>query len=160
SRGILVMSASDLLKVVQTQQSRIADPRLREVLQSLVRHVHSFAADVHLTRDEWLAALAFLNRVGQTTTADRDEFMLLSDVLGLSSLMDVLHQPPKATEGTVLGPFYIPNAPRRAYGASLIDTDDGGPRLVVNGVVRSVEGTPLTNAIVEVWSCASNGLYP
>jgi protocatechuate 3,4-dioxygenase beta subunit len=136
-----------------------SSPRLNTVVRSLLRHLYAFAAEVHLTREEWQAGVAFLNRVGRASTVERDEFMLLSDVLGLSSLVDILTQPAGATEGTVLGPFYLPDSPQRPNGGSLIDQDDGGEQLTVFGVVRSTDGRPLPEAIVDVWSCASNGLY-
>jgi protocatechuate 3,4-dioxygenase beta subunit len=87
--------------------------------------------------------------------------MLLSDVLGVSSAVDVTNDnDPSATPGTVLGPYYIADSPRRPPGASLIDTDDGGPHLRVRGVVRDLSGIPIPRATIDVWSCASNGLYP
>jgi protocatechuate 3,4-dioxygenase beta subunit len=152
--------SQQLLAEVRALHASMPDARQRELMQSLLTHLHQFATAVRLTRAEWLAGLAFLNRIGQCSTADRDEFMLLSDVLGLSSQIDVLHQPPASTAGTVLGPYYLPDAPQRSYGASVIDTDDGGERLTVAGKVYGQRGVPLTGAKVDVWSCASNGLYP
>jgi catechol 1,2-dioxygenase len=149
-----------LVEAVLALHEATPDARQREVLRSLIALLHRFATEVRLTREEWLAGLAFLNRVGQKSTADRDEFMLLSDVLGLSSLIDVLHQPQGATEGTVLGPYYAPDSPARPLGASVIDTDDGGDRLTVSGTVRSRDGSALGGATIDVWSCAANGLYP
>ncbi len=149
-----------LLQEVLAQFEPAPNARMAELLRCTVRHLHQLAAETKLTRQEWLSAMAFLNRVGQTSTTDRDEFMLLSDLLGLSTLMDVLHQAPGATEGTVLGPYYLPNAPARENGASVIDTDDGGERLRIRGTVRSLDGRPLAGALVDLWGCASNGLYP
>lgn len=149
-----------LLEEVLVQCGRAPNLRMAELLCATARHLHRLAAETKLTRAEWQGALAFLNRIGQTSTAERDEFMLLSDVLGISTLMDVLHQVPGATDGTVLGPYYAPNAPARENGASVIDTDDGGARLRLRGTVRSLDGWPLAGALVDVWSCASNGLYP
>lgn len=149
-----------LLHSVRALQEATPNPRLREVLQALVRHIYELASELRLTREEWLAGLKSLNRTGQTSTADRDEFMLLSDVLGLSSLMDILHEQPGATAGTVLGPYHVPDSPQRENGACVIDTDDGGDRLTVSGVVRSMDGKPIPGALIDVWSCATNGLYP
>jgi hydroxyquinol 1,2-dioxygenase len=165
SSGAVPMNQADpvqrLLKEVQNSFGSTPDARLREILQSLVLHLHRFVADVKLTHEEWQLGIDFLTAVGHKCTAERQEFMLLSDVLGISSAVDVandLH--PAATPGTVLGPYHVPDSPRRALGASLIDTDDGGERLHVAGTVRDVEGQPIANAEIDIWGCASNGLYP
>ena len=95
-----------------------ADPRLRELITALVRHLHAFAAETRLTPGEWMAGLQFLTATGQKCDARRQEFVLLSDVLGLSSLVDVINAAPDATESTVLGPFYVTGAPRPGPWAS------------------------------------------
>lgn len=154
-------AAQELLQTVQKSFQGTPDTRLREILQSLVLHLHRFIADVNLTHDEWKKGIDFLTAVGQKCTAERQEFMLLSDVLGISSAVDVANDiDPSATPGTVLGPYYVPDSPHRALGASLIDTDDGGERLHVAGTVRNLEGRPIANAEIDIWGCASNGLYP
>jgi protocatechuate 3,4-dioxygenase beta subunit len=151
----------ELLREVLSSFQKAPDARLRQIIEALVQHLHQFVADVHLTHDEWRKGIEFLTAVGKACTPERQEFMLLSDVLGLSSAVDVAQNADAAaTPGTVLGPYYIPDSPRRPNGASLIDTDDGGQRLQISGTVRSVDGTPLANASVDIWSCASNGLYP
>jgi protocatechuate 3,4-dioxygenase beta subunit len=151
----------DLTAEVLSRLSNTPDSRLAEVARALVRHLHQLAAEVHLTHEELLQSIEFLTAVGQKCTPGRQEFMLLSDVLGLSSAVDVINDPdPSATPGTVLGPYYVADSPPRAFGASLIDTDDGGQRVRVRGIVRSVDGTPIPGATIDVWSCASNGLYP
>jgi hydroxyquinol 1,2-dioxygenase len=159
------MSRSDaqqkLLQAVLDSFQGTPDARLRQILQSLALHLHQFIADVHLSHEEWRKGIEFLTAVGKTCTADRQEFMLLSDVLGISSAVDVANDShAAATPGTVLGPYYVPDSPRRPLGASLIDTDDGGERLHVSGTVRTVEGRPIANAEIDIWGCASNGLYP
>ena len=152
---------SGLLAEVQSRFAATPDPRLRQILLALVRHLYQLATELHLTDLELERGIKFLTAVGQRCTPDRQEFMLLSDVLGFSSAVDVASDHDSlATPGTVLGPFHVANAPTRAFGASLIDTDDGGQRLRVRGVVRSVDGTPIPEASIDVWSCASNGLYP
>jgi protocatechuate 3,4-dioxygenase beta subunit len=151
----------DLTAEVLSRLSNTPDSRLAEVARALVRHLHQLAAEVHLTHEELLQSIEFLTAVGQKCTPGRQEFMLLSDVLGLSSAVDVINDPdPSATPGTVLGPYYVADSPPRAFCASLIDTDDGGQRVRVRGIVRSVDGTPIPGATIDVWSCASNGLYP
>jgi protocatechuate 3,4-dioxygenase beta subunit len=151
----------DLTAEVQARLSSTSNIRLGELIRALVRHLHQLAAEVHLTHQEFQQSIEFLTAVGQMCTPDRQEFMLLSDVLGLSSAVDVINDPhPAVTPGTVLGPYYVADSPARAFGASLIDSDDGGQRLRVRGVVRSVDGTPISGATIDVWSCASNGLYP
>jgi catechol 1,2-dioxygenase len=137
------------------------DARLREIIKSLVEHLHHLVAEVRLSHEEWQKGIEFLTAVGKKCTPERQEFMLLSDVLGISSAVDVANDMhPEATPGTVLGPYYMSDSPQRANGASLIDTDDGGSHLRVHGLISDVSGNPIPEARVDVWSCASNGLYP
>src|ERR1700683_491279 len=110
-----------------------ANPRLKEILQSLVGHLHAFAREVNLQQSEWKAGIDFLTAVGHITDDRRQEFILLSDTLGLSALVDSLTNAcgdPGGTESTVLGPFYVPDAPARAFGASTIERPSGIPCFV------------------------------
>jgi protocatechuate 3,4-dioxygenase beta subunit len=136
------------------------DERLRQILQALVRHLHAFAVDVKLTEAEWLAAIGFLTRTGQICTPTRQEFILLSDTLGVSMLVDVINhgKTAGATESTVLGPFYVPDSPWRANGDAIMDPSSGQPTLV-HGQVTSVDGTPVPGAVLDVWQNAANMLY-
>jgi hydroxyquinol 1,2-dioxygenase len=134
------------------------DPRLRELLAALVGHLHAFATQTRLTQREWEAAVAFLTATGQKCGPERQEFILLSDVLGLSSLVDVVNSAPGATESTVLGPFYVPGAPHREMGAQIGRPQDGEPTLV-RGRVTDPAGRPLDRATLDVWQTAGNGLY-
>lgn len=134
------------------------DPRLRELLTSLIRHLHAFAVETELTSAEWMAGLQFLTAVGQLCDDERQEFVLLSDVLGLSSLVETLNGPQGATEATVLGPFYLAGAPRRELGAAIGRPQDGEPTLI-RGRVTDTRGMPIAAASLDVWQCASNGLY-
>ncbi|MER6267363.1 dioxygenase [Streptomyces sp. NPDC001797] len=136
------------------------DPRLRELLTALVRHLHAFTRETRLTRREWEAAIAFLTETGQTCTDTRQEFILLSDVLGLSMLVETVngHSAPGSTESTVLGPFHMTESPVRELGAD-IDLVGGGERCVVSGVVRSADGTPLPGAVLDVWQADPHGFY-
>lgn len=136
-----------------------ADPRLREVLTSLVRHVHAFVRDVDLTLPEWEYAIDFLTRTGQTCTAERQEFILLSDVLGVSMLVETINDAHGGgTESTVLGPFHLTESPRRALGDS-IDLLGTGRPCVVSGRVLSVDGKPVSGASLDVWQCTEDGFY-
>jgi protocatechuate 3,4-dioxygenase beta subunit len=134
------------------------DPRLRELLAALVSHVHAFVTETGLTPEEWLAAVRFLTATGQKCDQERQEFILLSDVLGISSLVDLVNAAEGATESTVLGPFYVPGAPHRAMGEPIGRPQDGSPTLV-RGRVTGLHGEPLEGATLDVWQCASNGLY-
>jgi hydroxyquinol 1,2-dioxygenase len=134
------------------------DPRLREVLAALIRHLHAFAAETGLTHREWLAGLEFLTAVGQTCDHQRQEFVLLSDVLGLSAQVDHVNAAAGATEPTVLGPFYRPGAPQRAPGEHIGRPEDGAPTLI-RGRVTATTGQPIGGATLDVWQCSANGLY-
>jgi catechol 1,2-dioxygenase len=136
------------------------DPRLREVLTSLVRHLHAFAREVELTIPEWETAIDFLTRTGQKCDADRQEFILLSDVLGLSMLAETINNRKfgVATESTVLGPFHVVESPELELGATIDHVGTGTP-CVVTGRVVSVDGAPLPGARVDVWQANDQGFY-
>ncbi len=134
------------------------DPRLRELLSALIRHLHAFAAETSLTPQEWLAGIEFLTAVGQKCDPQRQEFILLSDVLGVSSLVQTINAADGATEPTVLGPFYLPGAPRRELGEQIGRAEDGEPTLI-RGRVTDAAGRPLTGATLDIWQGNSNGLY-
>ncbi|MCX4885397.1 MULTISPECIES: dioxygenase [unclassified Streptomyces] len=137
-----------------------ADPRLRELLTGLIRHLHAFARETRLTQEEWERAVGFLTATGQTCTDTRQEFILLSDVLGLSMLVETINgdRAPGATESTVLGPFHMTESPVRELGAN-IDLVGGGEPCVVSGRVLSRDGTALPGAVVDVWQADGNGFY-
>ena len=134
------------------------DPRLREVMGALVRHLHDFAREVNLTHDEWRRGIAFLEGCAAIEAEDRHEFVLVSDVLGLSSLVDMLHSDPKATSSSVLGPFHISGEPPLPYGGDM-KRHYGGPILLAEGTVRDIEGNPIPGAELDIWQTAPNGLY-
>jgi protocatechuate 3,4-dioxygenase beta subunit len=138
-----------------------APPRVRELAVSAVRHLHAFVVETGLSRAEWLAGIDLLTRVGQSCTEVRQEHILLSDVLGVSMLVEMLEQGAGdgVTEPTVLGPFYVEGSPERAFGASMVEHDADGVPLAVHGTVRSLDGRPLAGARLDVWQTASNGLY-
>jgi len=136
------------------------DPRLREILTSLVRHLHAFAREVELTIPEWERAIDFLTRVGQKCDDERQEFILLSDVLGLSMLTETISNRKfgVATESTVLGPFHVVESPPLELGANIDHVGTGMP-CVVTGRVVSVDGSPLPGAKLDVWQANDQGFY-
>ena len=136
------------------------DPRLREVLESLTRHLHGFVRDVEPTQTEWEAAIAFLTAVGAKCDAKRQEFILLSDVLGVSMLVDAINNrtPAGATESTVLGPFHVVASPRRELGDDIADVSEG-QRVLVRGRVLALDGEPIAGAEVDVWHADAEGFY-
>ena len=134
------------------------DPRVREVLGALARHVHDFAREVNLTHEEWQMGIEFLTRAGEITTPERQEFVLLSDVMGLSSLVDMLHSREDATSSSVLGPFHVSNPPSLEIGGDM-KNDFEGEVLLVEGTVRDTDGNPIAGAAIDIWQTAPNGLY-
>jgi len=153
-------SAAGITRAAIASFDHTPDPRLREIMQALVKHLHAFATEVKLTEDEWLQGIQILTRTGHITDDKRQEFILWSDALGMSMLVDALaHQNASgATESTVLGPFWTPNAPRRAYGEKLFEQPGGTPALV-RGTVRNTRGEPVVGAQVDVWQNGDDGLY-
>lgn len=137
-----------------------ADPRLKQVLTSLVRHLHGFVREIEPTAEEWSAAIDFLTRTGQMCNDRRQEFILLSDTLGVSMLVDAINHrsPDGATETTVQGPFYVADAPAFPRGGD-ISGKAGGRPMFVEGVVRSTDGTPVAGARVDVWQSDDAGHY-
>lgn len=150
-------------KSVDIVNSRIgpdADARLRQIMTSLVRHAHAFVKDVQLTQEEWQQAIEFLTRTGQTCSVERQEFILLSDVLGISMLVDAVSNrlPEGATQSTVLGPFHVPGAPELAMGENIC-LDGKGDGCLFEGRVLDLDGNPVENARLDVWSDNAEGFY-
>ncbi|MFI9828686.1 dioxygenase [Streptomyces sp. NPDC051913] len=150
----------NLTEAVVDSLGTTTDPRLRELLTALTRHLHAFARETGLTTAEWERAIAFLTATGQHCTDTRQEFVLLSDVLGLSMLVETIggDSGGPATDSTVLGPFHMTRSPVRALGADL-DLVEGGEPCVVSGRVRSTDGTPLPGAVLDVWQANAEGFY-
>ena len=147
--------------------AKASDPRLREIMTSLVKHLHAFAREVDLTPDEWLAGMRFLTETGQISTERRPEFILLSDVLGLSMMVVSLAQARasgqtkgaiEATEATVEGPFFWPGAPDVALGGDIAEGVPGEPTLYT-GRVTDLDGQPLPGALLDIWSGDGDGKY-
>ncbi|WP_448144807.1 dioxygenase family protein [Pseudomonas silesiensis] len=137
-----------------------ADPRVQQISASLIRHLHAFIRDIEPTQEEWQRAIEFLTRTGQSCTPVRQEFILLSDALGASMLVDAINHrlPSEATQSTVLGPFFVSDAPCVASGA-MISRPDDGPPLRIEGSVASVTGEPVQGAVVQIWHSDEGGFY-
>ncbi|WP_257570580.1 dioxygenase [Streptomyces sp. NP160] len=150
----------ELVELVVASFDGAPDERTRHLLQALVRHLHAYVREVRLTEAEWGAAIAFLTRVGHTTTESRQEFVLLSDVLGLSMQTVAVNNEAyrNATEATVFGPFFVDEAPQVEQGGDIAAGAPGEPAWV-EGTVRDVDGNPLPGARIEVWEADEEGLY-
>jgi catechol 1,2-dioxygenase len=149
------------LKDVLESFDHAVNPRLADVLRSLVAHLHAFVVETGLTREEWVMGIEFLTATGHLCDDRRQEFILLSDTLGVSMLVEMVNQQASdgATEPTVLGPFYVPGAPARAMGESIAEDGRHEDEVLITGVVRSSRGGPLANAILDVWQVTPKGLY-
>jgi hydroxyquinol 1,2-dioxygenase len=139
--------------------SACTDPRLKQIMTALVKHLHAFAAEVELTGDEWRRGIEFLTATGNKCIGIRQEFILLSDTLGLSILVDAINhrRPDESTETSLLGPFYREGAKEEDFGANIARTD-GEPALI-RGRLADEEGKAVAGALIEVWETANNGMY-
>jgi hydroxyquinol 1,2-dioxygenase len=149
-----------LTEAVLTSFDGSRSPRLKEVMQSLTRHLHAFVSEVELTEEEWFLAIDFLARTGHMSDYRRQEFILLSDTLGVSMLVVGLNnrKPPGATQATVFGPFFVEGAPFFENGDDLANGAPGEP-CFVEGQVRSLSGEPIGGAHLAVWQADENGFY-
>ena len=153
-----------LTAAAATSFAKAPDPRLAEVTAALVRHLHAFVLETRPTHAEWLAGIEYLTKVGHKCQGARQEFILLSDVLGVSMLVDALNESPveDATRATLLGPFYVDNPKPLAQGGDLAagaaGCEDGVP-LWIDVVVQDTAGRPLAGAEVDIWQCAPDALY-
>lgn len=140
--------------------SGAADPRVRDVSQALVRHLHAFVREIEPTQAEWEAAIDFLTRTGQICSDVRQEFILLSDTLGVSMLVDAINhrKPGGATESTVFGPFFVESRPELPLGASMSVGVQGQP-LFISGTVRDLSGSAMPGAIIDAWHSDEDGFY-
>jgi hydroxyquinol 1,2-dioxygenase len=145
---------------VNSRMGEGIDPRLKEIMTSFIHHLHSFAKDVRLTQQEWETAIAFLTETGRICSAERQEFILLSDALGLSMLVDAINnrRPVGATENTVLGPFHVAGAPERKMGAQ-ITLDGKGESCLFEGHVVDLHGNAIADTRIDVWSDNDEGYY-
>jgi len=151
-----------LTQEVVARLKKANDPRFRELMTAAVKHLHAFAREVHLTEEEWFEGIKFLTAVGQKCDDKRQEFILLSDILGLSMMVVALNHKtqPGATEATVLGPFFAHGAKEYGYGADLREgATMKGEDVWVSGTVRSVDGKPIPNAVLDIWQAKADGIY-
>jgi hydroxyquinol 1,2-dioxygenase len=149
-----------LTDVVRERWTDIPDARLRQVMTAVVKHVHAFVREIEPTQAEWAAAIDFLTRTGQLCDEKRQEFILMSDVLGVSMLVDAINHRRQsgATPSTVEGPFHVPDAPAVANGGNMA-VNAPGIACFVTGTVRSVHGEPVAGATLDLWQTDGEGLY-
>jgi protocatechuate 3,4-dioxygenase beta subunit len=144
-----------------SQMAGTENPRLKEIMDAAVRHMHAFAREVNLTPEEWLTGIQFLTAVGQACTPLRQEFILMSDVLGLSAVVNALHDK-KARElgsqSSLLGPFFREGAPVLPMGAQIVEKPTA-EEIVVYGKVTDNDGKPLADALIQIWQTSERGLY-
>jgi protocatechuate 3,4-dioxygenase beta subunit len=151
----------NITDAVLEQMASTPDPRMKEIMEAAVRHLHAFAREVNLTPSEWIKGIEFMTKVGQMCTPARQEFILLSDTVGLSALVNIMHDKTKMEEATgasLLGPFFRENTPVLEKGAQ-IAKETKGDEIVLHGRVTNVKGAPLANAIVTVWQTGADGRY-
>ena len=151
---------TNLTDAVLERVSQGTSPRFCTISQALVRHLHAFVKEIEPTQEEWAAAIAFLTRTGQTCSETRQEFILLSDTLGVSMLVDAINHrhPGETTQTTVLGPFYFQSAPEHALGDDIANGLRGSP-LLVEGSVSGLDGQPIAGAVLDTWHTDGNGFY-
>jgi hydroxyquinol 1,2-dioxygenase len=150
----------NITEAVLARMAGCEDPRLKEILGSLVRHLHDFVRETQLTEAEWMRGIEFLTATGHITDAKRQEFILLSDTLGVSMLTVAQNhsKPAGATEATVFGPFHVADAPHFNAGEDISGGASGQP-LFVSCTVKSLDGKPVANAVVDVWQADEDGFY-
>jgi hydroxyquinol 1,2-dioxygenase len=150
----------EITREVLAQYEDTPDPRLRRIMTALVRHLHELVREVELTEGEWFKAIDYLTRAGQTCTDTRQEFILLSDVLGVSMLVDLINhrKPAGITESTVLGPFFSHGAPEFPYGGNIAPKDPGIPTFFYGRIIGP-DGIPIGGAVLDVWQTGSDGFY-
>lgn len=154
------VTEDDITELAVRRWGTAHDPRTAEVLTALVRHLHDLAREVRLTEAEWMAAIRWLTRTGKISDDKREEFILASDVLGLSMLVVQMNHAldPGATPATVLGPFHIEGSPEREFGDDMSDGLPGVP-LYLHGTVRALDGQPVGGAVLDVWQADADGTY-
>jgi hydroxyquinol 1,2-dioxygenase len=154
------VTEQNLTDIVLERWKNIPDPRLRQVMQAAVKHLHAFVREIEPSEAEWFTVIDWLTRTGKMCTEKRQEFILASDVLGVSMLVDAINHrlPTGATPTTVEGPFHIPNSPQLADGADMAQGAPGVP-CFVTGKVRDLAGKPVGGALVDVWQTDGEGFY-
>jgi catechol 1,2-dioxygenase len=157
-RGFFTEESS--VEVVTGRNKNAKDARLKEVMEVITRKLHEAVKEIEPTQDEWLQAILFLTRTGQTCTQWRQEFILLSDTLGVSMLVDAINnrKPSGASESTVLGPFHVEGAPELEMGANIC-LDHKGEDMLIQGRILDTSGKPIENAVIDVWQANDEGFY-
>ena len=156
------LTPETITDAVLEQMATTPDPRLKMIMASAVKHLHAFARDVNLTPAEWIKGIEFMTAAGKMCTPERQEFILLSDTLGLSALVNGLHDKTAIEEGThtsLLGPFYREASPKLAAGSQIARHVKPGSECVLYGRVTDVGGKPIANATVSIWQTSADGLY-
>jgi hydroxyquinol 1,2-dioxygenase len=154
-------TADDITAEVLQRFADTPDPRLRQIMLALVKHLHAFVKEVELTEPEWFQAIEILTEAGRMCSDRRQEFILFSDTLGVSMVVDLIshRKPDGATESTVFGPFHRLGAPELPAGGNIAHLDEKGPPTLVGGRVLDLDGEPIAGARLDVWQAQSSGLY-
>jgi hydroxyquinol 1,2-dioxygenase len=155
------LTAAGITHDAIARMSKCKDPRLKQIVRSLTNHLHDFAREVKLTPEEWLAGIEFLTAVGHITDEKRQEFILLSDTLGLSAIVDVMANregASRATDSSLLGPFFRQGAPMFPMDGDVSHGASGG-KLIVAGRVLNTAGEPVAGALIDTWQASSDGIY-
>ncbi|HJT89565.1 MAG TPA: dioxygenase [Bryobacteraceae bacterium] len=155
------LDPNNLTDEVISRLSQCKNPRQKQVLTSLIRHMHAFVNEVKLTPEEWMEGIQFLTACGHITTDKRQEFILLSDTHGVSALVDLIaheNDPQNATEASLLGPFYVDGAPERELGDT-IASDTSSGEILVRGRVLNQDGKPIAGALLDTWHSSTTGFY-
>ena len=158
---MLNLTPDTITEAVLAQMAATPDPRLKEIMTAAVKHLHAFARETNLTPGEWIKGIEFMTQVGRMCSPDRQEFILLSDTIGLSALVNLMHDRTAVEEGTdtsLLGPFYRETAPLLELGSQIAKNKDG-PEVALFGRIADVKGAPLAGATVSVWQTSAHGLY-
>jgi len=152
---------NDITAEVLARFAETPDPRLRQIMLSLIGHLHAFVKEVELTEAEWFQAIEILTQAGKMCSDKRQEFILFSDTLGVSMVVDLVdhRKPDGATESTVFGPFHRLGAPDMPPGGNIAPRDETGVPTLVSGRVLDLDGRPIAGAVLDVWQTQTNGLY-
>lgn len=151
----------DITREALERFAQTPDPRLRQIMLSLIGHLHAFVKEVELSEAEWFQAIEILTRAGHMSDNKRQEFILFSDTLGVSMVVDLIshRKPDGATESTVFGPFHRLGAPEMPYGGNIATLDKQDPATLVSGRVLDLDGRPIAGALLDIWQAQTNGLY-
>jgi hydroxyquinol 1,2-dioxygenase len=157
---VQLVTEDNITELAVDRWATAGDPRLSELMSALVRHLHDFAREVRLTEAEWMTAMQWLTRAGQISNDKREEFILASDVLGLSMLVVQMNHrfDAAATPATVLGPFHIEGSPELGFGEDMSEGVPGTP-LYISGTVRDLDGKPVAGGVLDVWQADTEGAY-